>query len=206
MAVRLGTSQQPLWRGLRGFKFTQPTWWLRNTSQRRDRITGGYICSPLMLYRSAVWPPYCITSTSGGPQSFDMWWTGQSMWRAGKENGGGDCCRNSGGGNRRWVWTTKMQMEPTNNGTSVGLREGFWMGPPKQWQRFYRECGENTWALYRGRLRCPLAAAVPPPLFTSDKKEVSLVGGNCGMKKCDSVDPLSLVIKCLGGETSQGTW
>jgi hypothetical protein len=26
-----------------------------------------------------------------------------------------------------------------------------------------------------------------------------LLGGNRGVQKCDSVDPLSLVIKCLGG-------
>jgi hypothetical protein len=93
---------------------------------------------------------------------------------------------------------TKMQTEPRNNGTLVGSREGFWTGPPKQWQRFYNECGENTWALCRGRLCRPLASAVPPPLFNSDKREASLVGGNCGIQKCDSVDPLSLVIKCLG--------
>jgi hypothetical protein len=58
----------------------------------------------------------------------------------------------------------------------------------------------------RGGLCHPLVAAVPPPLFTSDKREASLGGGNCGVQKCDSVDPLSLVIKCLGGGgTSQGT-
>jgi hypothetical protein len=85
------------------------------------------------------------------------------------------------------------------DGTLVGSREGFWTGPPKRRQWFYRECGENTWALCRGRLRCPLAAAVPPPLFTSDKREASLVGRNCGVQQCDSVDPSSLVIKCLGG-------
>ncbi len=126
------------------------------------------------------------------------------MSHAGKENGGGDCCHNSGGGNRKWVWTTKMQMEPTNNGTLVGSREGFWTGPPKRWQWLYRECGENTWALCRGHLCRPLAAAVPPPLFTSDKREASPVGGNRGIHKCDSIDPLSLVIKCLGG--GGGVW
>jgi hypothetical protein len=92
-----------------------------------------------------------------------------------------------------------MQMEPTNNGTSVGSRDGFWTGSPKWWQWFYRECRENTWALRRGWLCRPLAGAVPPPLFTSDKRDASLVGGNCGIQKCDSVDLLSLVIKCLGG-------
>jgi hypothetical protein len=92
-----------------------------------------------------------------------------------------------------------MQTEPTNNGTSVGLREGFWTGPPKRQRWFYRECGENTWAPCRGRLCRPLVAAVPLPLFTSDKRVASLAGGNCRIQKCDSVDPLSLVIKCLGG-------
>jgi hypothetical protein len=93
----------------------------------------------------------------------------------------------------------QMQMEPTNYGTSVKLREGFWTGPPKRRQQFYRERGENTWALCRGQLHRPLAAAVPPPLFTSNKREASLVGGNCGVQKCDSADPLRLVIKCIGG-------
>jgi hypothetical protein len=86
-----------------------------------------------------------------------------------------------------------------NIGTLVGSREGFWTGPPKWRQRFYRECKENIWAPCRGRLHRPLGAAVPPPLFTSNKREVSLDGGNRGIQKCDSIDPLSLVIKCLGG-------
>jgi hypothetical protein len=97
-----------------------------------------------------------------------------------------------------------MRTEPTNNGTLVGSRDGFWIDPPKQRRQFYRECRENTWALCRGRLRRPLAAAVPLPLFTSDKREASLVGGNCGIQKCDSVDPLSLVIKCLVGGVQVG--
>jgi hypothetical protein len=86
-----------------------------------------------------------------------------------------------------------------NNGTLVGSREGFRMGPPKRRQQFYRECGENTWALCRGQLCHPVAVAVPPPLFTSNKREASLAGGIHGIQKCDSVDPLSLVIKCLEG-------
>jgi hypothetical protein len=52
-------------------------------------------------YRSAVWPSYCITLMSGGPQSSDMWWIGQSTRHARKENGGGDRRCDSGGGNRR---------------------------------------------------------------------------------------------------------
>jgi hypothetical protein len=44
-----------------------------------------------------------------------------------------------------------------------------------------------------------VGGSLPPPLFTSDKREASLVGGNLGVQKCDSIDPLSLVIKCLGG-------
>jgi hypothetical protein len=91
-----------------------------------------------------------------------------------------------------------MRTKPTNNGTLVGL-EGFRTGPPKRRQRFYRECKENIWAPCRGRLHRPLAAAVPPPLFTSNKREASLDVGNRGIQKCDSVDTLSLVIKCLGG-------
>jgi hypothetical protein len=51
-------------------------------------------------------------------------------------------------------------------------------------------------------LGSPQGAALPP-LFTSDKWEASLVGGNHGIQKCDSVDPLSLVIKCLGGGGSE---
>jgi hypothetical protein len=90
-------------------------------------------------------------------------------------------------------------MEPMNNGTLVGLNDGIWMDPPKRQRRFYRECGENTWAPHRGRLCSPLAGAVPPLLFTSYIREASLVGGNSGMQKCDSVYPLRLVIKCLGG-------
>jgi hypothetical protein len=90
-------------------------------------------------------------------------------------------------------------MEPMNNGTLFGSSDGYRMGPPKRGQRFYRECGENTWDPHRGRLCRPLAAAVPPPLFTSYKREASLVSGNRGIQKCDSVDPLSLVIKCLEG-------
>jgi hypothetical protein len=84
-----------------------------------------------------------------------------------------------------------MQMEPMNKGTSVESREGFQTGPPKGRRWFYRECGENTWTLCRGQLRRPLAVAVPPPLFTSDKREGSLVGGNCGIQKCDFVIKLS---------------
>jgi hypothetical protein len=97
-----------------------------------------------------------------------------------------------------------MRTEQMNNDTLVRSREGFQMGLPKWRQQFYWECEENTWALRRGRLCCPLAAAVPPPLFTTDKREASLVGGNRGIQKCDSVDPLSLVIKCLGGGYESG--
>ncbi len=93
-----------------------------------------------------------------------------------------------------------MKMRRTNNGTLVKLREGFWMGPPKWQQQFKRKWGENPWAPHNGQLCRPLVAAVPPPLFTSDKREASLMGGNHLIQKCDSVDPLNLVIKCLGGE------
>jgi hypothetical protein len=85
---------------LEGSTFMQPTGWQRNTSQRMDRNTNGCTRCPLTPYRSAVWPPYCTTLTSGGPQSSNTWWVGQSTRRAGKENRGGDRRRNSGGGNR----------------------------------------------------------------------------------------------------------
>jgi hypothetical protein len=163
----------------------------------------------------------------------DMWWTGQSTRRAGRVNGRGNCHRKSGGENRRCAWTTKMRMEPTNNvtlarssdgiqmdqpkrrqqfyrecgeNTWAGLSDGIQMDLPKRRWQFYRECGENTWAPHRGRLCRPLVAAVPPPLFISFIRGASLVGGNCGIQKCDSIDPLSLVIKCLGGGMSWGTW
>jgi hypothetical protein len=97
-----------------------------------------------------------------------------------------------------------MRTKPTNNSTSIGSREGFRMGLPRQRQRFYRECSKNTWALCRGQLHLPLAVAVPQPLFASDKREVSLVGRNCGIQQCDFVDSLSLVIKCLGGGVQVG--
>jgi hypothetical protein len=87
---------QPLWRGLRGSTFAQFTGWQRITSQRMNQITRGYTRGPPTSYRSVAWPPYCITSTSGGPQSFNMWWTGQSTRRAREKNKGGDCHRNSG--------------------------------------------------------------------------------------------------------------
>jgi hypothetical protein len=62
-----------------------------------------------------------------------------------------------------------MRTEATNIGTSVGSRDGFQTGPPKGQQRFYREYGENTLALCRGQLFCPLAAAVPPPCLPLTK-------------------------------------
>ncbi len=60
-------------RGWRGFTFAQPTRWPRNTSRRRDCITGGGARSPLMFYRSAAWPQFHTTLTSGGPGSLDTW-------------------------------------------------------------------------------------------------------------------------------------
>jgi len=47
---------------------------------------------------------------------------------------------------------------------------------------------------------------LPPPLFIYSARGVYMEGGNCGTQMYDSVDPLSLVIKCLGGGgSSQGT-
>jgi hypothetical protein len=91
-----------------------------------------------------------------------------------------------------------------SNGTLVGSSDGIWTDPPKRQRRFYRECGENTWAPHRGRLCRPLAAAVPLLLFTSYIRGASLVGRNCRIQTCYSVDPLSLVIKCLGGGAQVG--
>ncbi len=73
----------------------------RNTSRRRDHITSGCTRSPLMPYRSALWPPYRTTLMSGRPRSSGAWWIGYSKGRAGEENRGGDCRRDSDGGNRR---------------------------------------------------------------------------------------------------------
>jgi hypothetical protein len=127
--------------------------------------------------------------------------------RAGRVNGRGDYHHDSAGGNRRCTWTTKTQTELTNNGTLVGLSDGIQMDLPKQQWQFHRECGENTLAPHRGQLCCPLVAALPPPLFTFFIQEAHLLGGNRGIQKCDYVDPLGLVINCLGGGgTSWGTW
>ncbi len=48
----------------------------------------------------------------------------QSTRHAGRVTGRGDCHRDSGGGNRRCVWTTKIRTESMNNGTLVGLSDG----------------------------------------------------------------------------------
>ncbi len=61
------------------------------------------------------------------------------------------------------------------------------------------ECGENNWAPHRGRLCRFLGATALNPLFIFSARGTSLEGGNRGVQKCDSVDSLSLVIKCLGG-------
>ena len=61
------------------------------------------------------------------------------------------------------------------------------------------ECGENNWALHRGRLCRPLGVTALNPLFIFSARGTHLEGGNRGVQKCDSVDSLSLVIKCLEG-------
>ena len=61
------------------------------------------------------------------------------------------------------------------------------------------ECGENNWAPHRGRLCRPLGATALNPLFIFSARGTRLEGGNRGVQKCDSVDSLSLVIKCLEG-------
>jgi hypothetical protein len=134
----------------------QHTAWLRNTSQRRDLITGGCILVLTTRSKSEGWVSSHTILTSGGSRSFNLWWIGQSTMPAGWVNGRGDRCRDSGGGNGRCAWTTKTWMELTNNDTSVGSTDGTQMDPPKWQWRVYRECGENSWALYRGWLCCPL--------------------------------------------------
>jgi hypothetical protein len=97
---------------------------------------------------------------------------------------------------------TKMQTGLMNNGTLVRLMDGIRKVSPKRWRWCYRECecGENNhWASHRGRLHCPLVAAVPPTLFTITIRRACLVGRNGGLQICDFVDPSSLVIKCIWG-------
>ena len=60
------------------------------------------------------------------------------------------------------------------------------------------ECGGKHSAPHRGRLRRPLVATALKPLLIFSARGTRLLGGNRGVQKCDSVDPLSLVIKCLG--------
>jgi hypothetical protein len=137
-------------------------------------------------------------------RAMDMWWTGQSMRCAGRVNGGGGCHRDSGGGNRRCAGTTKMRTEAMNNGTLVGLNDGSRTGPSKWQQRFYRECGENTWVPHRGQLCRPLVASVPVPLFTSYKREASLVCGKCGIPPGESRDPPRRIPTAQGGGDKSG--
>ena len=41
------------------------------------------------------------------------------------------------------------------------------------------------------------------PLLAFSARGAHLEGGNCGVQKCDFLDPLSLEIKCLGGGGAQ---
>jgi hypothetical protein len=45
-----------------------------------------YPWSSNILQECGMATPYCSTLTSGGPQSFDVWWTGKTTRRAWKEN------------------------------------------------------------------------------------------------------------------------
>ncbi len=65
--------------------------------------------------------------------------------------------------------------------------------------RFCLECGGKHSAPHRGRLRRPLVATALKPLLIFSARGTRLEGGNREVQKCDSVDPLRLVIKCLGG-------
>ncbi len=61
------------------------------------------------------------------------------------------------------------------------------------------ECEGKHLAPHRGRLHRPLVATALKPLLIFSARGTRPEGGNRGVQKCDSVDPLSLVIKCLGG-------
>jgi hypothetical protein len=58
--------------------------------------------------------------------------------------------------------------------------------------------GSTLGLLTGGDFAAPLWWLCHRPCYLFDTGG-SLVGGNRGIQKCDSVDPLSLVIKCLGG-------
>jgi hypothetical protein len=64
---------------------------------------------------------------------------------------------------------------------------------------FIGNVGRTLGLLTGGGFCHSLGAAGPPPLFASFIRVASLVGGNCGIQKCNSIGPLSLVIKCLEG-------
>jgi hypothetical protein len=66
------------------------------------------------------------------------------------------------------------------------------------------ECGENNWAPHRWRIFRTLGATALNPVFIFSARGTCLEGGNHGVQKCDSVDPLSLVIQCLGGRPGAG--
>jgi hypothetical protein len=62
----------------------------------------------------------------------------------------------SGGGNGRCPWMTKMQTEPMFNCTLVGSSDDIQMNLPKRWQRFYRE-------MWGEHLVSSQGVALPPP-------------------------------------------
>jgi hypothetical protein len=102
----------------------------------------------------------------------------------------GDRRRGSGGGSRRCAWATKMQTELANRGTLVGSMDGI--------RSAHLSGGEGfTWNV--GRTIGILTVTVLNPLFIFFARGTCLEGGKRGVQKCDSVDPISLVIKCLGG-------
>ena len=95
------------------------------------------------------------------------------------------------------------QTELENRGTSVrsvdGIRSahlsggvGFaWNVEGSIWPLTGGGCAAPLW-----RLRRPLVATALKPLLAFFARGTRLEGGNRGVQKCDSVDPLSLVIKC----------
>jgi hypothetical protein len=93
----------------------------------------------------------------------------------------------------------QIRMEPTNNGTLVKSREGFWTGHLNGGDGFTGNAGRTLGLFVWGGFAAPLRQLCHRPCLPPTKGEASLVGGNHRVQKCDSIDPLSLKIKCLGG-------
>ena len=64
-------------------------------------------------------------------------------------------------------------------------------GEHDSWRLVFVADGLNWWRKHQCRTALK-------PLLIFSARGTRLEGGNRGVQKCDSVDPLSLVIKCLG--------